>query len=77
MADQDEPKARYPRQEVNEGQVHGYLGDVEVYDPVKSESGFSNAKAGKGKTTHVSAKDAAPAEEPVAGETGAVVSDQG
>lgn len=43
MADPQEPKARYPQQEVNEGQKHGYIGeDVEVYDEATGK------KVGKG-----------------------------
>lgn len=57
-----EPKGRYPKQEVNDGQKHGYIGDVEVYDPNFQEAGFSNAQA--------TAEDQAPAEKPVAGVTG-------
>lgn len=33
MAGEGDAKARFPRQEVNDGQKHGYLGDVDVYDP--------------------------------------------
>lgn len=43
MADATEPKGRYPRQEVAEGQKHGYIGEVEVYDPPHAEAGYSNA----------------------------------
>jgi hypothetical protein len=75
MADQTEPKGRYPRQEVAEGQVHGYIGEVEVYDPPQAEAGYSNAKAPK--TTKASAKDSAPAEAPVAGEKGVIGADEG
>lgn len=70
MADQTEPKARYPRQEVNKGQKHGYIGEVEVYDPPEAEGGFSNAQAPK--TTRQTAKDTAPEEKPVAGLTGTI-----
>lgn len=41
MAGEGDAKARFPRQEVHEGQAHGYLGDVEVYDP--EPVGASNA----------------------------------
>lgn len=44
MADQSEPKARYPKQEVAEGQKHGYIGDVEIYDPAEAEAGHTNVK---------------------------------
>jgi hypothetical protein len=69
MADQTEPKSRYPKQEVAEGQKHGYIGDVETYDPPQSEPGYSNAKT---TTTKQSAKDVTPAEKPIAGATGLV-----
>ena len=76
----DEPKARYPKQEVSEGQEHGYIGEVEVYEPPTSEGGFSNveteAPAPKGKTTTKSAADAAPEETPIAGESGTISSDE-
>jgi hypothetical protein len=68
--DQEEPKARYPRQEVADGQKHGYIGEVEVYDPVESKAGHSNVT-----TTKASAKDSAPAERPVAGKVGTTKSD--
>jgi hypothetical protein len=32
MTAQEDPKPRFPRQDVGDGQVHGYVGDVEVYD---------------------------------------------
>ena len=61
MADQNEPKARYPRQEVAEGQKHGYIGDVEVYDPVGvGEPGYSNVKTER---TEKTAADSVPPEE--------------
>lgn len=82
MADTTEPKARYPRQEVAEGQKHGYIGEVEVYDPPQQEPGYSNSaeapaggkasSGGKSKTTNVSAKDVTPEEKPIAGATGLV-----
>lgn len=43
MAGEGDAKARFPRQEVHEGQKHGYLGDVEVYDP--APVGDSNVTA--------------------------------
>lgn len=46
MAGEGDAKARYPRQEVNEGQKHGYLGDVDVYEP-EPEAGRSNVAADK------------------------------
>lgn len=81
MADQTEPKGRYPRQEVSEGQKHGYIGEVEVYDPPEQEAGFSNAEAPKAQkpakatTTKATAKDSAPAEKPVVGSTGVLGAD--
>lgn len=46
MADQPEPKARYPKAKgLQEGAKHGYIGDVEVYDP--DEPGRSNTTTGK------------------------------
>lgn len=84
MTDNAEPKARFPRQEVNEGQEHGYLGDVEVYDPPQQEGGFSNvssdaeaapAAAPKGKVTHVTAEDMAPDQPAQAGESGTIKAD--
>lgn len=45
MAGEGDAKARFPRQEVNEGQEHGYLGDVEVYDPEVHAPGHSNTTA--------------------------------
>lgn len=75
MADQSEPKGRYPRQEVSKGQKHGYIGEVEVYDPPEQEAGYSNAeppKAARSTTTRASAKDSAPAEKPVVGTTGTI-----
>lgn len=77
MADSAEPKGRYPRQEVSEGQVHGYIGDVDVYDPPEQEPGYSNAStkpAGKSKTTHTdqSIEDVTPKEKPIVGATGLV-----
>lgn len=65
MSDQDEPKARYPRQEVADGQKHGYIGNVEVYDPPENAAGHSNAKA-----TNQSAKDVQPSEKPIVGDAG-------
>jgi hypothetical protein len=32
MTAQEDPQPRFPRQDVGDGQVHGYIGDVEVYD---------------------------------------------
>jgi hypothetical protein len=32
MTAQEDPKPRFPRQYVGDGQVHGYIGDVEVYE---------------------------------------------
>lgn len=43
MAGEGDAKARFPRQEVHEGQKHGYLGEVEVFDP--EPAGSSNATA--------------------------------
>jgi hypothetical protein len=66
MADQQEPKARYPKAEgLPKGAKHGYLGDVEVYDP--NDPGASNV-------TH----ETAPTEDattPVTGSTGTIKSD--
>ena len=48
MADQVEPKARYPKEDpdnLQKGAKHGYLGDVETYDP--NEPGHSNVTAEK------------------------------
>lgn len=48
MADQEEPKARYPKVDPDslaEGAEHGYIGSVEVYDP--NSAGHSNVKVGK------------------------------
>lgn len=82
MADPTEPKARYPRQEVSPGQKHGYIGEVEVYDPPEQEAGFSNAEAamaggkaprgGRSTTTNVSVDDVTPTEKPIVGSTGLV-----
>lgn len=85
MADQDEPKGRYPKQEVSPGQKHGYIGDVEVYEPAHNEAGYSNAgddsppsssssSSSKGKTTRTkqSAADATPAETAIVGSTGTI-----
>jgi hypothetical protein len=75
---QKEPQIRYPKQEVADGQEHGYIGDVEVYDPPQQEAGFSNAEPpAQPKTTRTSqtAADAAPAEQPVVGDAGALVAD--
>lgn len=77
MADQTEPKARYPRQEVSEGQKHGYIGEVEVYDPPQAEGGYSNVETAapakpKGTTTNKTAKDATPEEKPIVGAQGLV-----
>lgn len=53
----DEPKARYPKVDPDtlpEGAQHGYLGEVEVYDP--AQPGHSNTvvgKAPKGDSTKV------------------------
>ena len=57
MADNEEPKARYPKVDpdsLQPGAKHGYIGAVEVYDP--AEPGHSNVvvgKADKGKPTPV------------------------
>lgn len=80
MADQDEPKGRYPKQEVNPGQKAGYIGDIEVYEPAHNEAGFSNAEtegegpSSKGKTTRTktSAKDVTPEEPAIVGSTGVI-----
>ena len=77
--DNQEPKARYPRQEVADGQEHGYIGEVEVYDPPEQTGGFSNAETAdekpaksKSQTTKQTAADAAPEEAPIAGEAGTI-----
>lgn len=82
MADSTEPKGRYPKQEVNPGQKHGYIGEVDVYDPPEQEAGFSNAdtaaaggtssRAGKSTTTKTSAADVTPEEKPIVGAQGLV-----
>ena len=74
MADQDEPKARYPKAEgLPKGAEHGYLGDVEVYDP---------ADPTKSKVTHqtaasveATAQAADPSSAKVEGETGTIKAD--
>lgn len=68
MADQTEPTARYPRQEVAEGQKAGYIGNVEVYD-LSYTGGASNAKPEK---TTKTAKDSTPDETPIVGSTGVI-----
>ena len=48
MAVSDEPKARYPKVDpdtLQPGAKHGYLGEVEVYDP--KNPGHSNTETGK------------------------------
>lgn len=45
MAGEGDARARFPRQDVNEGQKHGYLGDVEIYEPDVAAPGHSNAPA--------------------------------
>lgn len=78
MADQDEPKARYPKQEVGQGQKHGYIGDVEVYEPEHNEAGFSNAEtassSSKTKSTRSkqSADDVTPKEPDILGSSGTI-----
>lgn len=47
MAGEGDVKARFPKQEVGDGQKHGYLGDVEVYEPEETAPGFSNTAADK------------------------------
>lgn len=50
MAGEGDAKARFPRQEVHEGQKHGYLGDVEVFDPAPAgDSNVTAADKGSGK----------------------------
>lgn len=76
MADQTEPKGRYPRQEVAEGQEHGYIGEIEVYDPPENAAGYSNAEApaqpkGTSKSNKTAA-DSAPAEVPIVGAAGLI-----
>lgn len=67
MADQEEPKARYPKADPDslpKGAKHGYLGAVEVYDP--NEPGHSNVEVGKApKTT----------DKPLVGQRGTIKSD--
>lgn len=71
MAGEGDAKARFPRQEVHQGQKHGYLGDVEVYDPTPAgDSNVSTAadrpsgKRGKTETGgtigHTTDEDANP-----------------
>lgn len=43
MAGEGDAKARFPRQQVGDGQKHGYLGDVETYDPAVEAPGHTNA----------------------------------
>ncbi|MDE3095596.1 MAG: hypothetical protein KGK07_06305 [Chloroflexota bacterium] len=38
MIESPEGPVRLPRQQVAEGQTHGYIGDVETYDPPKEGS---------------------------------------
>jgi hypothetical protein len=64
-----EQRSRYPKQEVNEGQKHGYIGaDVDVYDP---ETG---KVVGKG-VRPADALDQSETDETVTGEQGTVKSD--
>lgn len=78
MADQEEPKGRYPKQEVNPGQKAGYIGEVDVYEPEHHEAGFSNAEtetsSSKAKSTRTkqSAADSAPAEKAIVGASGTI-----
>lgn len=75
MADQNEPKARYPRQEVSPGQKHGYIGEVETYERPESGAGYSNAettKPGKTTTTKATAASTTPAEKPIVGAAGLI-----
>jgi hypothetical protein len=70
MADQQEPKARYPKADgLPEGAEHGYLGDVEVYDPADPDK--------KGKVTHQVADAVAEGYTPeaVTGTTGTIAAD--
>lgn len=45
MAGEGDAKARFPRQVVAEGQTHGYLGDVEIYDAEEAAPGYTNTAA--------------------------------
>lgn len=49
MAGTGDAPARFPRQEVADGQKHSYIGDVDVYDPPKA--GDSNTAADRAKST--------------------------
>ena len=74
MAQDSEPKARYPKQAVADGQEHGYIGDVEVYEPI---GGGSSNVAGT-KRTNKSASDSTPPEEigvSPKGDTGTIKAD--
>jgi hypothetical protein len=67
MADQEEPKARYPKVDPDtlpKGAEHGYIGAVEVYDP--ANPGHSNVVVGK---------PAKGSSKPVVGQTGTIKSD--
>lgn len=74
MADSTEPQGRYPKQEVSPGQKHGYIGDIEVYDPPQAEAGYSNAETTttRSTTTRTTKEDVTPAEKPIVGSTGLV-----
>lgn len=72
MADQQEPKASFPRQEVSEGQVHGYIGNVEMTEP--PEPGDSNVKSVKAPSGDKA--KSAPEDKAIAGSTGTLKRDE-